>query len=442
MMRGGLLAWCWILAIGCGSSEQNSGDDDDARGGSGGSAVGAGGSAGASTPTAGAAGSATASGGQAGGPTNAGSGGTATAGSNGGGNAATSGSAGSSGSAGGERPDPSSASELDACLYYLRSVCNRQFNECNERPAELHPCPDVEQTCPDRYFSDGSEFTVASLIACGDYWRTRSCDEIASGVDPACLTRGSLLLAEPCTFSTQCASLWCYAPTSGTCGVCVEERQEGESCGTEVEQCAGGLTCSSGICAVPPETTRYGAGQACPSPGPYTCIDGLSCMTLPGQAGPTCQPEPMPGQPCADDWNFCSGGGFCNASRQCQAVPGAGMPCGVTLSGVTLCDANSFCPPSEGSSTEPRLCLAPAGLGRPCSTSQDLAESKSCEQGLSCHCVGAACSAGTGTCVQLRNPGEPCASGNDLCLANSRCQDGVCVDGGGLQGLYATTCGD
>ena len=209
MMRGGLLAWCWILAIGCGSSEQNSGDDDDARGGSGGSAVGAGGSAGASTPTAGAAGSATASGGQAGGPTNAGSGGTATAGSNGGGNAATSGSAGSSGSAGGERPDPSSASELDACLYYLRSVCNRQFNECNERPAELHPCPDVEQTCPDRYFSDGSEFTVASLIACGDYWRTRSCDEIASGVDPACLTRGSLLLAEPCMFSTQCASLWC-----------------------------------------------------------------------------------------------------------------------------------------------------------------------------------------------------------------------------------------
>lgn len=404
-MRGGILVAC-LFVVGCGASERR--EEANARGGAGGSANGGSATSGGSTANGGSAASTAGGSGGAGAATNAGSGGA------------------SAGSGAAGRPDPGSATELDACLFYVRSVCNRMLYECRGREPVEHPCPEVEHTCPDRYFSEGSNFTTASLMACGDTWQAMSCADVRLGVEPDCLAAGDFAADHACTFSTQCSSLWCSVPVAGDCGRCEEVGGPGEPCSDTLD-CDPGLTCDGATCHAPEPQQERQPGESCE--GGHLCTQGTACITLPGQSGKTCQRAPRVGEPCALEGGGCLDS-YCDASNTCRMLPSAGMPCATGHAGSLLCDSDSYCGGSA--------CLPRAAAGEPCTPDvYDLAPSGTCQAELACHCLDDQCL--TGRCVNLRNPGEACTEPEDLCLGSALCRDGVCT-ADSLRGIYQVDC--
>jgi hypothetical protein len=354
---------------------------------------------------------------------NAGEGGAPDAGVEAGGSAGSLALGGSASTSG--RPDPATASEFEACIYYYRSGCNRRFFECEGRPAVQQPCPFLDYSCPDAIFADGSPFTVADIIACGDTWAAASCDELNANIFPVCgLPAPSRQVGQPCVFSSQCASRACASAPHADfpdCGQCVSLVGLGEACDGLTRGCEDGLECTGMRCQPQPQ---FGLplGAACERFG--QCAPDLRCQRFAEQASATCQPMPGLNESCASDVRVCQSGTFCGADDRCQPASGIGATCGVSAG----CQPQLFC----DTEAESRTCVPRRAPGESCAGGGLDYEQSNCAEGSLCRCDDGECT--SSTCVIRRDAGEVCGGANVVCIPGTECRDGRCVITGS-QGL-------
>ncbi|HEY3500799.1 MAG TPA: hypothetical protein VGK73_39175 [Polyangiaceae bacterium] len=407
-MVGGRSAWVLVFAAivaACGSSSRpeepgGGGSSSGARGGTGaagGSVAGSGTSgAGGGAGTGGIAGSAAGTLGSSGGSAGA--------------------SAGSSGAAGvGGR-------EAEACLAYASAVCRRRATCDGGVNDEPYPC---SQSCPDVVFSEGSTRTIENLTECAAAYETFSCEEIAAGRVPPCVTPGTKQVGEPCRFASQCESLACRwtDEDDGGCGTCVRPIEENGDCSGENTQCRHEQqACIAGICQ-PFEYYSKAEGEACSFAEECVgnaCIDGV------------CAGYADLGEPCV---KYCSGDLYCaDPDRICRPLPGLNEPCARDIyynfprcSSGLACTATS----DDGSGT----CVEPVLLspGASCATSAGR-----CPEGTTCGCTDRDCS--DAICGVARLLGEPCGDGTNVFDRALDCAGGVCV-APDLRGEFASYCG-
>lgn len=347
---------------------------------------------------------------------NGGEGGTPDAGGEAGGSAGSMALGGSSSSGG--RPDPATASEFEACIYFYRSQCNRRFYECEGEPAVKQPCPFVDYRCPDALFADGSPFTIADIIACGDRWAAAPCEDVIAHDYPVCgLPAPARQAGQPCALSSQCASRACASnphPDFPDCGQCAGVVGLGEACNGVPQACEDGLECTAMGCQVPPQ---FGLplGAACERFG--QCASGLRCQQFAEQASATCQPIPALNESCASDERVCERGSFCGTDDRCQPASGIGGPCVSNLA----CQPELFC----DTAAETPTCIAPRMPGESCVGEGLDYRQSSCAEGSLCRCNDRECT--SGTCVIRRDAGEVCGEVNVVCIPGTECRDGRCV---------------
>jgi hypothetical protein len=324
----------------------------------------------------------------------------------------------------GGRPDPAAASEFEACIYYYRTTCNRRFYECEGKPAVQQPCPFADYRCPDALFADGSPFTIADIIACGDIWAAAPCDDLNANNFPVCgLPTPSRSAGQACLLSSQCASRTCAStphPDFPECGQCASVVGLGETCNGVPQVCDVGLECT-GSCTVPPP---FGLplGAACERFG--QCAPDLRCQKFTDQAAATCQPLPGLNESCASDLRTCQRGLICGADQLCQPAAGLGAAC---LSNAA-CQPHLLCDLAAASPS----CVPRRMPGEVCAGGELDYEQSSCAEGSLCRCNDRECA--DGTCVIRRDAGEVCGEDNVVCIPGTQCRDGRCVISG-PQGL-------
>ena len=351
------------------------------------------------------------------------------------GGSAPSGTSGASGGgASGGDDGTTTRAELEACLYFVRAVCNKVFFECNGAPNSTSPCPpSTDSTCPDRYFLPGSTADVKTLIACANDWTLASCDDIKSGRRPDCLPRGLEDDGAACVFGAQCASGYCAASTnpdgSPGCGACVPLAKEGEDCSSGKVHCFEGLVCQGGTCVPGP---AFGLSPGAPCDRLGSCASGYYCLELTGDAAPRCQLAPAVGEACPLDTPYCDGN--CNTDGLCVAAPRKGAPCALGGSDAHICELGLRC--DLGAAGGP-TCVPPLPLGAACTPLNADFSSGGCEKGALCHCDDTACE--SGTCVKRRDLGDSCGGAHDVCIAGTRCESGLC-ESAGPQGLFTLWC--
>lgn len=223
-------------------------------------------------------------------------------------------------------------------------------------------------------------------------------------------------IAAACAHPEQCVTGACSAvDTEAICGVCLERRTLGETCGGSLETCGPTAECKDGKCV----TTRRAEGETCraltrgdPEAEALYCDDDLYCasaqgeLLVGGQAG-ACAPRAALGATCdfarggcrgvlhcedgvcveprlgqldeSCDERDCASGLFCNQDTICKpATLPLGADCGST---ATACEEGTFCslldPDGGGQAPFPQVCKAPSVAGEPCATGI-------CAEGLVC----------------------------------------------------------
>ena len=357
--------------------------------------------------------------------------------------AGTAGTAGSAGSAGGAAGSAGAMlSQHEACVEYTRVVCNRMYNDCEGSPTDDEPCEDTTDWCPDLFFSEGSNTTVADVIACIAAWKATSCDDISRSYFPDCgLPPGDVAAGAPCAFSTQCATHrcgnWGTDEAHPDCGVCIERPvAAGDPCETS-ELCPMDTTCADGICAAT-YVSNQPAGAVCTRFG--QCVAGYLCFDTEDGSEMRCQPIPSEGEPC-DRINVCTLGLFCSESG-CAPAAVAGEPCSVAEPIPTLTSQQYICAPDavcDKAATGGPTCVPRGAPGQPCIPVTEATDPRAtCLTGLQCACDDDSCA--TGHCSLRRYAGESCAEVGARCVAGSTCVDGACEDTG-LQGYATKACG-
>lgn len=319
-----------------------------------------------------------------------------------------------------QRPDPATATELEACVYFLRSQCIRQNYECSGLTPVAGPCTEIAQWCPDLMFSDGSVLTVPIVIECGDKWAQASCDQVVRDEFPGCgLHAGTRPVGAPCRYLTQCESRVCSAsgpPDSPDCGACLDTSPLGEPCDDSTRICERGGTCIAGVCE--PATPMPGSeGDVCTGicPYPYYCADRAQ------DAATTCERRPEIGEPCP--YEGCVREGYCK-NGICEPDLEAGEEC----TNGSMCKLGAFC----DDSVRPSVCAPLREPGQVCSSDPRNTRGN-CREDALCTCDTAACTSESGVCKRLRQVGETCGESSDMCYFGSRCDNGTCI-ATGLQG--------
>jgi hypothetical protein len=295
-------------------------------------------------------------------------------------------------------------SKTEACIAYAIAACTRA-ELCSSRTST--DCLVQSFACPDLVFSDGSTRTVASVKACAEQINTFPCDKIVAGYLPDCVSPGTRMGGESCSFASQCASLECDSPNHGSCGTCKAPVVSGGACSPDVA-CAPGLRCgASATCEVAPPDPDVPAGEGEPcGPGPQ-CFVELYCS-----ATKICTKEPTLGASCKDS-HLCPSGSYCATDTfKCTASPPVGSACASDGDETGYC-TNAYCLAN--------VCTALPALGAPCmvdpTTSQP--EEFSCTDGGHCDT-----SLATPVCVASGAPGATCVADGD-CNAGLRC---LCTD--------------
>lgn len=319
--------------------------------------------------------------------------------------------------------------ELDptlACIEYLRGLCERAVR-CDGVPEYFDLCMASARFCPDVMFAPGSTRTVEGTWACADGWRELACDARPS--IPACATRGTRAVGEPCIASMQCQSQLCTA-YGDSCGVCVEVGAEGQACDDVTVGCDDHLYCSSETPRVCVPTAGYPLAPPLPLGAecePSASVCGRNDCRADDEGIYRCSSYPTLGQYCGARKRCATGDSYCDISLVCTAFPALGESCGVdALSGnASRCGPDAMC---VGEEPGPRTCQARPAPGEPCEGA--------CAEGHFCQCDDSACE--TRSCTRWRYPGESCTSAGDRCLAGD-CEAGTCR-AHGERGLFESAC--
>jgi hypothetical protein len=350
------------------------------------------------------------------------------------------GAAGSAGAAGGT--SVLGDSKTEACIAYAIAECSR-LELCTSRTTA--DCLATSFTCPDLLFSDGATRTVADLKACAETLKTFPCDKMAAGYLPDCVSPGTRMGGESCSFSSQCASLACKVPSASSCGVCKTPGVLGGTCSADIA-CSAGQHCgTSGVCeAVPPDPTAPG-GEG------DSCAEGQGCFVdMYCSPAHICTKEPTLGASCKDN-PYCPSGSYCAPDTlKCTVSPSAGAACASNSIEMGFCADDSYCLAN--------VCTAFPALGAPCMVDPQTSQIQrySCADGGHCNsgllmpvCVASGapgaiceedddCNAGlrclcpdltrcdASICIQLRYAGESCGAPGMVCHPGFSCTDGKC----------------
>jgi hypothetical protein len=344
----------------------------------------------------------------------------------------------------------SAPTKTSSCVDYVLAACQR-IADCSGYQPPLEDCTDQANLCPDLFFSPGSTRTIDSMLTCANAFATESCDDLLRGVYPACATLGTLANGAACMFHSQCASGGCSQHGKG-CGTCLAPAAAGASCQSGVNVCPQSYYCgSSNTCTARPSnwtpptevvdlTVPLPAGSRCTNYPTPPCAAGLACVDDPNDAGSLgiCQTAPGVGQPCAAEPGgqiaVCGNGAYCDSSHVCRTSPSDGQPCVTDSLGDYTCGQTDLL--CKG--TAPGTCQPWTPLGGACTITPLVLERGDCASGLFCGCAAATCA--TGTCVDLRQPGESCSDAGSRCTLGSECRSGQCVFTDQVT-LFAGACG-
>jgi hypothetical protein len=402
-----------VTILGCGSSKSEHGTEPA----SGGASSGAGGLGGTSAAGQSGRGGASGSGSAMGG----------SAGSSAGGGSALGGSSGSSAGSGSSAAGSSAGSaevgraEAEACILYAAASCKaqaacRSADSGNGYGCALH--------CPDALFAPGSTRTAEVVKECAAALATASCEDLANGVYPPCVTPGTRKVGEPCLYSAQCESLACNTDDSGGCGTCARALDPNEDCTGPDTQCPGSHECIEGTCQIHTDVYKD-PGEPCTSQ--VECdydsyCDGV-CKSLPN-ANESCE-----------GFDACVSGFYCAAADHvCHADPLLNEPCGSSArTDYPRCAVGLGCTVGRGQSGGTCVEMTTVALGDSCEPTR-----VRCPAGAICACTDASCSARV--CGNERLLGESCGEDLNLCNQVLECVAGVC-EAHLYRGYYEEACG-
>jgi hypothetical protein len=225
---------------------------------------------------------------------------------------------------------------------------------------------------------------------------------------------------EVCSIDQECkGNMYCDKGMLETCpGSCATLQTSGLPC-TSSAQCADGLVCPAGTCAIPlaegDGCTEYLGSGECP-PG-LVCIgpsDGLTCRSIASvytaKSGETCDPF----------------GKLCQLGLVCQSQSTGGGICGAPVSAggkcrrsvPNQCPLEQYCKDAKSGVTT----RATPGKDGVCA---DLpADAQSCDAAIGCK-PGAICLMSDGKCHNYQSLGQDCSE-NAQCYSRA-CTDGMCA---------------
>jgi len=316
--------------------------------------------------------------------TTAGTGGSGAGDPGGSGGVGGSGGEGGSGGSGGTVV-PQAFSDACAVLHAKRceglEACLATLAEATEGPAD--DCVARWQAACERMYRPGLD--PADLLACADALAT-DCDSVVRyefglgpmhalvnpATPPACSFTGELPDGSDCELGHACQSGFCHYPDlAATCGTCTQPPAKGDPC---IAGCGHGLWCIEGTCVAP------------------------------GELGDPCE---EPGQPCHPDL-WCDEG-------TCDHRVAAGAPCVVNAPACSLGDL---------------VCNAETDLCEPWGPSQPVGGACGYQpDGSAQLCVSSVCEATTGSCVPLKQHGEPCTQGTYWFIPTDCALPLACIDG-------------
>ncbi len=233
-------------------------------------------------------------------------------------------------------------------------------------------------------------FDSAKGSACVSAYGALSCSDLAAGALPTACDQvlvGTVANGGACYVDDECAAGWCDASSTACPGTCVAFAQVNESCASAT--CAAGLECDGSVCKTP-----SAAGGACP------CLGNLWCDTSNGAPG-TCRATQTSGD-CTPGSGACAYGHVCAGTPStCQALVGLGGDC---TAGSELCGLGYTCDATT------LKCVSWPKLGEDCTSIPT--------------CIGSYCdAAGTGKCLAYKALGAQCNWPADLlaCAPGSTC---------------------
>ncbi len=311
---------------------------------------------------------------------------------------------------------PASATAASVCREAIETQCRRHL-ACYGYATET--CTSVAALCPDYYFNDSSNRTVAGVQACLPALAQMTCTDVAMLITPACLTvPGKAAVGSPCLHTTECQT-YCNSPVLNSCGVCNQGTRvgPGQACGT-TQFCNPADYCHEGTktCASKASIVYAAQGQPCdflavPSVG---CAGDLMCAR-PSETvtGGTCRPVPKVGEPCLMN-GFPGNPSVCGPGLRCEQ-----MVCRpVDVCGdAGMCDPSRFCRTFNGIST----CVLLAAEGQPCRL---LSPELPCVANL--RCTMALEGNQDGVCVKPAGQGDGCRDPAEPCGGNLMCVDSIC----------------
>jgi hypothetical protein len=284
------------------------------------------------------------------------------------------------------------------CRAVIKAQCEVKLR-CGVFSA-LELCTQVEDACPEFYFSPGSTRTVEGMASCLDELRDKSCDDERLGIVPACLTAGTLPDEAPCSFSSQCVSGICSSADDASCRSCQPQRGPGEPCSGL--DCATGLFCdpSMQVCVAAVSAPPATEGEPCNIAGApiVGCQGALVCSPTATSMTPVCHVAPGEGEPCPE--------GECAQPLICH-LPAPNQPvCSTRDSCDPDCPAGSTCV----SQNDILTCVPLPELGDTCDPT-----GVRCATDLICK---------SGTCAARPHRGDPCETGE--CPSTMDCTNGIC----------------
>ncbi len=311
------------------------------------------------------------------------------------------------------------AAATAACRDAITAQC-RRYAEC--RGGDAASCAAIViDRCPSYYFNPRSLRTVAEIQACLPTFAAMTCTDLAMGLSPPCLRRGTGAVGAVCLYNTECQS-GCVEGLD-ECGTCVNASRAatGEACDS-THFCGETDYCHtvSKTCAPKTSVVHAAEGQPCdfgaqPSVG---CQGDLVCArtTDTGTAG-ICRRPPQLGEPCARSGDpllsqLCGPGLACGAQMTCQVPAPIASGCG----DGGACDDASFC--------HSGACVPRAPEGQLCRIF-DTTEGPAIECTLGVWCVTQPDAGRNGVCTRPGALGDscdvahPCAG--SLCGTAGRC---------------------
>jgi hypothetical protein len=235
-----------------------------------------------------------------------------------------------------------------ACADQAHSLCSR-FAACSTvAPAYIFRKWGDQATCEARYKLDcmteamapGSGVTGASIERCAMGFAAQPCaDRFAGFLPPVCVTTGTRMKGQGCTYDSQCQSGFCKLTGLQACGACDAPTTGGSSACTMNGDCSDRQTCAMNVCQLfAPLNGACSAAKPCAEQ--LTCVGGI-CKQDGASAGVACDATAMTQAQCDTDLGF-----YCASNNTCAFEPTAttaNPQCGFTGGVRTVCSGGADC---------------------------------------------------------------------------------------------------